>query len=74
MVSVGNASLKMHYVDALKLSTQLRLVARRAKREFGDTATNWGVIARLTDVVAEERREQTARVATAPLVPKGVRS
>lgn len=49
-ITVGNSTLGMHYEDALKLSQWIRMRAKQAKREAGDSSRHWSAIAVLDGI------------------------
>ncbi len=47
-ITVGNATLRMHYRDAFKLSQWIRLRAKESKRRAGDTSWHWSALGTLS--------------------------
>ena len=47
VITIGNSDLRMHYVDALKISQWIRLRAKEAKRRCGDVSRHWSTLASL---------------------------
>lgn len=53
VMAVGNSELEMHYEEALKVSTFLRVRAKEAKRLAGDNSRHWSVIGIVEDLNAK---------------------
>lgn len=50
VLKVGNAEMKMPYEAAFKLSQWLRVRAKGAKKNAGDTGRHWSAVGVLTDL------------------------
>jgi hypothetical protein len=50
VIAIGNSDLRLHYVDALKISQWIRLRAKEAKRRCGDVSRHWSTLAVLEDL------------------------
>ena len=51
VMKVGNSELRLHYEDALKVSQQMRVTSKEAKRRAGDTGRHWSVLGTLDGIV-----------------------
>jgi len=49
VIQIGNSTLRMHYTDALKLQQWIRMAAKEAKTNAGDTGRHWSTIAVMDD-------------------------
>lgn len=49
-IQIGNSILTLPYPDALKISQMIRVHAKRAKRQAGDTSRHWSAMAILEDL------------------------
>jgi hypothetical protein len=49
VLAVGNSELRMPYATALQVSQWLRVRAKEAKANAGDTGRHWSAIAVLSD-------------------------
>lgn len=55
VLTIGNVDLKMEYDTALQISTWMRVRAKDAKRQAGDTGRHWSVVGNLTAIEQEGR-------------------
>ena len=44
-IHIGNATLRLHYEDALTISQWIRVRAKESKRRAGDNSRHWSAIA-----------------------------
>ena len=49
IITIGNSTLEMHYTDAFQLAHWIRMAAKQAKMNAGDTSRHWSVIGVLDD-------------------------
>ena len=55
---IGNANMTMDYETALRMSQVLRMAAKEAKRNAGDTSRSWRIIGNLTDAEENDKLHQ----------------
>lgn len=53
-ITIGTATIRMQYEDALKFSTWIRRHAKKAKARAGDVSRHWSVAGNLEAVDAGE--------------------